>query len=401
MAEGLCRGVGKHHLENLAKDDQVKNTVIAYAVFDSGLANTLNKHKRYQTCKADATDVYMYAFGSMAQVYSCDNVYMSKSSLLAEETGHAYLKAQLADSYLADNKARSQNGQSSNYSYWANLARASHMKYKVFSLGWIESSVFSACEDGADDSHREQVRQICADYKRIAIANHIDESDTDSQKLKAELERKKHCLAWLEHRRWNAFTRTMGYRYTDAENILAVKNSQKDMELKLHACLVEARQPAMDGADTYIYADFKANGKVNQETAFQKFADRPLDRLDVVSDIRRKYNPANAGDFKVYDYYRYEFDDYLSLEEFAALIGEDEKTLADRCKRGVYANAVCFRNGDAWYIPFEAAKPELLEQYRQLGTKDAALIEKCKAGQCQGVELFDTSAAKAREGAHV
>ena len=254
VAERFCRAVGKKHFETVAENGVYQNTVIAYAVYDSGLAKTLNEHKRYQLCGKGVTDIYMHAFGSLEQVYSCDNVHMSTSSLLAEETGNAYFKAHHKECHIEDNQKRSRGGENSNYNYWASLARAAHMKYKVFSLGWIRESAFdhyadtlkvSAQPDGqyqilppdfkgacdrisADLYHRERIQVVCKTYKQMAISN--GQPRTEHQKsLKAELELKKHCLAWLEHRRWNAFTRVMGYRHTDVERILTVKKSQKDI----------------------------------------------------------------------------------------------------------------------------------------------------------------------------
>jgi hypothetical protein len=51
-------------------------------------------------------------------------------------------------------------------------------------------------------------------------------------------------LQWLEHRRWNAFLRTMGFCGTDNYNVYKAKTkSPKNMEMKLHPCLVECLIP--------------------------------------------------------------------------------------------------------------------------------------------------------------
>ena len=56
---------------------------------------------------------------------------------------------------------------------------------------------------------------------------------------------KLNLLAWLEHRRWTAFTRTRGYRYTAEinKNLELNGTNHKNMELKLHPCLIEAKKP--------------------------------------------------------------------------------------------------------------------------------------------------------------
>lgn len=370
VAQKLRRSIGKLHLESRAS-----NAVIAYAVFDPNLCQALNTHKRWQLRKADKTDLYMYAFGSLEQVYSCDNVYMSKSALWAEETGNAYLKTQTKGNHLADHRARAKGGENSDYNYWADLARAAHVKYKVFSLGWIDSSVFSygdavkvddplkECpkrvseeQPGrmmpADEYHRAYIRQCCGNYKAIAIASDPAYLNEKALELKKEIEGKKHCLAWLEHRRWNAFTRTMGYQYTPGENILAVKGSQKDMPLKLHACLVEARWPAPENGQRYIQAEFGEDGRVLPETTLSDSMKDP-DALDVLSLQRRKRSPG-SDDFKVYDYYRYEFEDYLCDREVAAKLNKDITKIVKACKAGKFKGAQYFPLGDIWYIPVKA-----------------------------------------------
>ncbi|MBE6960794.1 MAG: hypothetical protein E7448_08780 [Ruminococcaceae bacterium] len=419
VAERLCRVVGKKHFEAVAAKGDYQKTVIAYAVYDTGLAKTLNEHKRHQLCGRGVTDVYMHPFGSLEQVYSCDNVHMSKSSLLAEETGNTYFKTQHQEEHIEDNEKRSRDGQNSNYNYWASLARASHMKYKVFSLGWIRESVFDYTSDSlkvsvnkrgqyerlpeehkgkyreipADVYHRERIQQVCKTYKQIAISNGTPRT-SEQKTLKNELEQKKHCLAWLEHRRWNAFTRVMGYRYTDAETILTVKNSQKDMQLKLHACLVEARCPECGPDDRFLVGEFKENGKVNTDTAFQQYPGAQLDALDQVSYARREHDSKKtSADYKAYDYYRYEFDDYLSAEELAEWIHTEPETILRNCRKGKYKGAVYFENGLQWHIPVESAQEQIEKSHHKLNPKDAAekeWIDRCKAGLCPaGRELFD------------
>ena len=420
VAEKIRRAVGKKHLE-AAKKGTMKNVVIAYAVFNSELAVILNEKKRYQTCHGKA-DIYMHAFGSLDEVYSCDNVYMSKNSLMAKETDDVYRR--LKQQSLEDNERRFEKEEDGNYSYWANLARAAHMKYKVFSLGWIDKSVFSYpddqvelpawkspadCRHGelipdgikkpykmipADDYHREYIRSICKQYKRLAIVNFVDGMETAGLSRKADLEIKKHCLAWLEHRRWNAFTRTMGYQHIEATDVLDVKGSQKDMPMKLHACLVEARYPGIGSGKVYILADFLENGKIDSERAFDRYPKEKLDALDEVSYARKKRNPdKSVDDFKTYDYYRYEFDDYLSTEELLEYVSGSKDALERGCEQGRFEGAFWYPDANEWYIPFKAAKHELGKEYFQLDPdhkkEDKALVERHKGTKSKDVfQLF-------------
>ncbi|MBQ3528336.1 MAG: hypothetical protein IJA52_07290 [Clostridia bacterium] len=261
VAQKLRFSIGKRHLE---ASGELNNTVIAYAVFDSDLVEALNEQKRYRSRYADKADIYMHAFGSLERVYSCDNIYMSRSKLLANETENAYLKMHVKATHISENRNRSKN-EDKNYTYWSNLARAMHLKYKVFSLGWISSeneSVFKYAkdtveEDSADALHKNKIDKICLGYKKASITDTWNNGSERDKALRADLELKKHCLAWLEHRRWNAFTRTMGYRYTDKirENFSLNGNNHKNMKLKLHPCLTEAKFPEIEKGEVYIQQD--------------------------------------------------------------------------------------------------------------------------------------------------
>ena len=175
--------IGKQAMES----GETSRTVIAYAVFDSALCDTLNEKRYHHTLHKEKTDIYMYAFGSLKQVYGCENLLMTKHKLWAEETGLAYARAKQAMNFAKANQERGRD-ESADYTYWADLARAMHIKYKVFSLGWIQSSLFDyQNEKEADTGHRKHVQDACARFKRIAIKADGKEDVV----LKREMEEKK------------------------------------------------------------------------------------------------------------------------------------------------------------------------------------------------------------------
>lgn len=321
IADKLRYLIGKRHIENAGKTlEQVNgntgNVVITYAVFDPEVAINLNKGKYYSCVKEGKTDIYMHAFGSLDQVYSYENIYMSRYNLLAESVGSAYNKTQANKKLQQDNEDREVNS-NSNYNYWANMARAMHIKYKVFSLGFIKSSVFDCISEQEELAHKDYVSKQCKNYIQMVLSDPSELND-DKKHVYNDLEEKKHLLAWLEHRRWNAFTRIMGYQHASAQSLFSVKGSQKDMELKLHSCLVEARRPSLEDG-TYIHAEFLPNGKVNEDTLLATFSTQKLDCLDQVSYQKQKYNGSKT-DYKKYDYYRYEFDEYINDEDISKLL---------------------------------------------------------------------------------
>lgn len=253
VAEKLRRLIGKKHLEEV-RNDKVGNVVISYAVFNSNLANVPNSNKHYCCREKGKSDIFMHAFGSLEQVYSCDNVYMSKYKLLAEGIGAAYDRTQMREKHVEEHKNRG-------YSYWSDLTRAMHIKYKAFSLGLIKQSVFDFVNNGPtwNEDYNEYVKKQCGIYKETATVNSKKEKD-DTEKSFDKInaiyseDYYKQVLAWLEHRRWNAFIRTQGFQHTNEfrKNFQLNGKDHKNMELKLHPCLVEAKKPDLNGGKVYL-----------------------------------------------------------------------------------------------------------------------------------------------------
>lgn len=250
VADKLRLLIGKKHLEDA--DEIVGQVIIAYAVFNSDLVKTLNNQRNYQCRSKGRNDIYMYAFGGLENVYSYDNIYMSKYKLLAEGTGAAYDKAQMRQKHIDEHKKRSRND-NKNYSHWADLARAMHIKYKVFSLGLVDKSVF---DYSISDYrlHETDIENMCKLYQQVVLNQSGEELSDDLTLIYDDIQLKKHLLAWLEHRRWTAFTRTMGYQYSGEfkKNLQLNGENHKNMELKLHPCLIEAKKPVLYNDNNYI-----------------------------------------------------------------------------------------------------------------------------------------------------
>lgn len=395
VAERLRCSIGKKHLEQKHADGPkttVSHTVIAYAVFNSAVCKTMNERRFYSSCQSGVTDIYLHAFGSLEQVYSSDNMLMSKSLLWAEEIGHAYLKPQLDERYLQDNKKRA-NDEDKDYNYWADLARAMHVKYKVFSLGWITTSVFDAQDEtSCREKHCEQVQKACAQYKRIAITKDPRDYCPADDARREELERKKHALAWLEHRRWCAFTRTMGYQWCDAlEENLALYGKHKNMPLKLHPCLVEAQMPAPlenAGKVSYLLRRDAEAKTLAEEIAFLKRNEADRDCLDDVTYrwfMQLQTYKKKTGkelyyyDFKKYDYFTGEFDDYCTVQQTADRLKCETQWVEWLCGKGRLAGAVKFDEQGIWLVPKRAVDEKLEKWYYKLRpAKKAAKKEMAK-----------------------
>ena len=89
------------------------------------------------------------------------------------------------------------------YQRRSSSASAIHVKYKAFSVG---------LNDSAEDYEDKEKIEMYMDY-----------------------------LAWLEHQRWNAYMRGIGYKRPTQEQLLKMK-SQKDLDLGLHGALCESTE---------------------------------------------------------------------------------------------------------------------------------------------------------------
>ncbi|MCD7785365.1 MAG: hypothetical protein LUH18_07310 [Oscillospiraceae bacterium] len=284
LANTIKNYVGQYHLSpeyaqkrQARKDSAGPDTVITYVVYDTALSSLLNEEKQFKSdCKN--VDIYMRAVGSMDKVYSVENVTMSGYSILANEIHSAYMSMQ-NDDFIADNRKRSRKP-TDEYEYWANLARTMHRRYKMFSAGMIDFSI-------EDSDYRSKMEKARKSYQQLATSDRTGEN--------AELLDE---LAWLEHRRWCAFTRVKGYRHTD--DFAAYYESSgdhKQMELKLHPCLVECDHSG-------LRATFKNdNGNIIKESDA-----RDLDLLDALvydiydESVRIDPNRPVMKRFKYYDY---------------------------------------------------------------------------------------------------
>lgn len=413
VAERLRLSIGKAHLERIGENSDlpIDRTVITYAVFDPALCRALNEKRFFDDCVKGKPDIFMHAFGSREQVFSCENVWMSQSVVRANEIGAAYIKIQLGDTFLEDNKIRAGN-EDKNYTHWANIARALHIKYKVFSLGMIGDSLFKDTEESelVDDvevdygacfqEHQNKVQDACMQYQRIAITADKERLSKDDQALHDQVEKKRHLLAWLEHRRWCAFTRTMGYRHTSAlKQNLTRFGKHKNMPMKLHPCLVEAKLPVLtgEGRKEYILATFEKYKYLMKETILQ-YDDKDCDCLDqlscqrfakeweVVKALREKeekrqdelkkkkeqtakkwtfpwkkekapeekeYDDPKLSDFKEYDYYYHDFGDYCVLAEATRDLRLPEWFARLLCVTRLWKGAIRYKEMKTWFIPQE------------------------------------------------
>lgn len=281
-ANTVKRYIGQHHIHTI---DPLK-TVIAYVVCDARLSETLNR-KRFYNFAGEKPDVYMQAIGSVNDVYSVRNVFLTDHEPLAQKTREAYAAVQDREGRAKTHRDRAKD----DYKHWANLARAMHRKYKVYSMGMIHDSLFDHPGDQA--MYYEKLADAYEEFKAV-VSGQFELSSPEQAAAHLAL---LHKMAWLEHRRWSAFTRVKGFRGTADYDVYAVSgdmSSYKQMDLKLHPCLVECDQKG-------IRANISAKGVIDVQSLF-RCPDR--DDFDLLDDLSYDLYSKNYNnyDFKQYDY---------------------------------------------------------------------------------------------------
>ncbi len=210
VAEELCKAISAAR----KKSGSTKKALINFAVFDSHLCRSLNNE--YATPISD--EVEMHAVGCLDEVYSYENVVMSQLSKGNERITNTYKKLSHADMMTESN-----NRIKKLYEYWSTKANNCHYPYKVFS-----AYVYWRKKDDSikwNDWESEHQRYICTEKNALA----------DS-------------LAWLEHRRWNAYLRSVGFKYSDK-----IPKDKKDIIRRIHPCLAECkRYPDANSADDFL-----------------------------------------------------------------------------------------------------------------------------------------------------
>lgn len=306
-ANTVRKYVGQHHIETRSPN----KAIITYVVYDSQLTDTLNG-KRYFNHFGEGFDVYMQAVGCLRDVYSVKNVFMTDHDAMAEKSYDAYAALQDFKKRADIHKKR----MADEYKYWADMAKVMHTKYKMYSLGLCKASVFDYNPCVKDDKEAlkaynerlkihnaqfekrfsEALEAEMAEFVKIAKGTVVPVSPYQSKDSMRLL----HEMAWLEHRRWNAFTRVKGFRHTSEYDAYAVSGkhgSYKQMDIKLHPCLVECDKNGIRG-------NVSETGVVDEGSLLKATVDSDFDLLDKLSyDASKK--GYNGYDFKLYDYLTY------------------------------------------------------------------------------------------------
>lgn len=285
QANYIRRAVEEYHVHSNSDN----KTVITYVVYDSDLASALNEKTLYTSAYKNGPDIYMQAVGTHEQVYSAQSVFLTQQEPLAQKIDQTYLSKQSENDRAKDAHKRLHE----DYNHWSNRARAAHRKYKIFSLGVRHPSVF----DLKGHKNAAYLRAVKKANDQAADITWADTQSMSPQEQEAHT-RLMDRMAWLEHRRWNAFLRVYGFRGSEDYRIYGdpnVPKSYKSQDMKLHPCLVECNDEGIRLRKQLV--------QVEDKTKVSFVCDDP-DSLDLLDALSCQLADAgyNDYDFKVYDY---------------------------------------------------------------------------------------------------
>ncbi len=178
-----------------------KKVTIAYVVYDSHLCFTLNE---YQNKDGTHEQIHMKAVGSIDDTYSYENVV--KKEYMQSKVDQKNGKKSIA---YADwvSLCKQMTTSNKSYNFWSDYARDIHYDYKVFS---------AFIKGGRNLCEWNQWKQCHTEY-----------ISKDKDDLADE-------MAWIEHRRWNAYMRSIGFKHNENKDVIF---------LRTHDCLVEHHKP--------------------------------------------------------------------------------------------------------------------------------------------------------------
>lgn len=186
---------------------------VRYPIINARVRNTMkNKHLLSRDNFISSRNIIL--FGCLDDTYAIDNILDSKIEQMAISI-HCYYS--LPDNVKPEDKDKAKKDYySKEYNRRSSMANALHIQYKLFSC-----EVMSADENKLTFKHSEE-------FHSLISAN-------------AEVKTR---LAKLEHQRWNAFMRGIGYRSIEASKIhyytqYGQKKSYINTVALLHPCLVE------------------------------------------------------------------------------------------------------------------------------------------------------------------
>ncbi|MCM1364994.1 MAG: hypothetical protein NC122_06175 [Faecalibacterium sp.] len=237
---------------NQMKSSCIRNVMIVYVVYDSNLCKMLNENG------SQYNGVQLLAIGDIESIYSYDNIINYGIKAVAKIYSNEYkklkatthstddLEEEWSTSFTVTLKDTSKtvldDELKKQYSHWSNIAKVIHMPYRVYSafrIAEYPSAAFLRQMSSTEKIH--EYFKLLSPLKKTDAEDEKQKNKSDEEKKREDGQHRKETelaekinleLKWLEHRRWNSYLRSQGYR-------TACNGTEQNHILKLHHCLVE------------------------------------------------------------------------------------------------------------------------------------------------------------------
>ena len=391
VAERLREYVGIRHSCLTEKD--CPKTVISYVVYNSELCRELRKTGVHYFAKNSGgdkkePDVYLYPFGSMEEVYGLENALLYSISDYAKNIGKSYMNClELVGSGIRKSANRVNVPLYTNiYNYHSDIARMAHRPYSEYSAGFHkkENSLFAAC--AKDPAKSEENYSAFKEKAHLEYIKMIFAVPAEKEVNGMKKQNMMNQLAWLEHRRWNAYMRSMGFRdekelakdWENKEIVEILSKKSKNIDLKIHACLVECDKSGMDAKSDVFGRRIVCKGEPDAGTAHS-------DRLDTVSG---RYNCS----YKIYDYPDREFERIIDEDLAKKIMNEKHIKLGENSVLSDELGVNIFVSDGEQFVELETLKGLVTRCVRGIMKKDAEILKYNKDNEFKNMikDTFET-----------
>ena len=214
-------------------NEKHKNRVIAFAVYNEKFNETLRESSFDGDYKIE-----LFPFAGVEETYGYKNITSIDQDPAAILVGKSYQNQTFKEMTIEEKRENQAEQDKKIYDIMSSKARAVHFKYRIFSAFLLNKNDVSS-----DEFTWEELYDF--DDKTIDIYSDFALSDEAKEKRDKALQ----YLTWLEHRRWNAYMRSIGFSYDSQKG--------KNIELKLHGCLCECSRFPLSGYSNIRLNDLK------------------------------------------------------------------------------------------------------------------------------------------------
>ena len=214
-----------------------KNRIVAFAVYNQSFNETLRKRSFDNDYKIE-----IFPFAGIEETYSYQNITMVNKDPAAILVGNTYISQTFIEKTIEEKRKYQTEQNKKIYDIMSSKSREIHFKYRMFS-----AFLFNRNDANLDENDEFTSKELYDFDNQTTIETYSNM--VLSEEAKEKRDNILQYLTWLEHRRWNAYMRSIGFSYDIKEN--------KNIKLKLHGCLCECSKLPISGYSKIRLDDLK------------------------------------------------------------------------------------------------------------------------------------------------